>query len=317
MSISVSVIMSVYNSEKFLKESVASILNQTFSDFEFIIIDDCSTDNSLTIIKAFAEKDSRIKIIRNSENIGLTKSLNKALSLAKGKYIARMDADDIALPERFEKQVAFLETHPSIFLLGTQVEYFNTDDNTRTYPPRATSQAQIEQLLRSNRNPFAHPSIMFRNEPGICYREKFVYAQDFDLYLNLLSQNKQLANLPQVLLRYRLQPGSVSFSRRAQQELFRQKAFDFFVQRQKNGHDNYARFDAASILQPSAQGQLKALEAEIEGSFKLNQMAQARQQILRYFKEKGIFNKYPVYFLASFLPKKMLKFLRETIWRKK
>ena len=124
----VSVIMSVYNGEKYLVQAIDSILNQTYQNFEFIIIDDCSTDNSSHILQEYAQKDSRIKIIKKEKNIGIKgfiKNLNLGISIAKGKYIARMDADDISLPERFQKQVDFLENNPEITLVGAQLNLIN------------------------------------------------------------------------------------------------------------------------------------------------------------------------------------------------
>ena len=109
--------MSVYNGEKYLREAIESILNQTFTDFEFLIVNDGSTDSSLEIILSYP--DERIRVIRNDRNIGLTKSLNKALQQAKGEYIARQDADDISLQNRFEEQLIYLEKHPEVALLGT------------------------------------------------------------------------------------------------------------------------------------------------------------------------------------------------------
>jgi glycosyltransferase involved in cell wall biosynthesis len=113
----ISVLMSVYNGEKYLKEAVDSILNQTFSDFEFIVINDHSTDSTSEIL--FSYKDSRLKIIENDENIGITKSLNKGLRLVSGKYTARMDADDISFNNRLEKQLQYLEDNPDVGVLGT------------------------------------------------------------------------------------------------------------------------------------------------------------------------------------------------------
>ena len=112
----ISVIMSVYNGEEYVAEAVESILNQTFSDFELIVIDDCSTDTTGEILKRLAERDERVKVHPNEVNLRLPSSLNKAISLARGRYIARMDADDIALPERLERQYAFMEAHPNVAL---------------------------------------------------------------------------------------------------------------------------------------------------------------------------------------------------------
>ena len=117
----VSVIMSNYNTpEEFLRASIESVLNQTYSNFEFIIVDDCSTDNSLEIIKSY--QDERIVVLENKENLGITKSLNRGLEIAKGEYVARMDADDISFPKRFETQVEYLKNNPQVIVCGTGVE---------------------------------------------------------------------------------------------------------------------------------------------------------------------------------------------------
>ena len=115
----VSVLMAVYNAEKYLTEAVESILVQTFADFEFLIIDDGSVDGSAAILEDYAESDERVKVIHNSENLGLTKSLNIGLKLTQGKFIARIDADDVAVPERFEKQITFMDDHPDIGVCGS------------------------------------------------------------------------------------------------------------------------------------------------------------------------------------------------------
>ena len=130
----ISVIMSVFNSEKYLKEAVDSILEQTFTDFEFIITDDCSTDSSLAILEEYAKKDNRIILLKNSENIGLTKNLNKMIDIAKGKYIARMDADDISLPKRFQIQYNFMEENSDIGVCGSNIGHIGTLDKVSNHP---------------------------------------------------------------------------------------------------------------------------------------------------------------------------------------
>ena len=122
-NIKISVVMAVYNGEKYLRSAIDSILSQTYIDFEFIIIDDCSTDNTANILESYT--DSRIQIIRNEKNLRLPASLNKGLKIAKGKYIARMDADDIAMPDRFEKQVKYLEAHQEVAVIGGSFQVFN------------------------------------------------------------------------------------------------------------------------------------------------------------------------------------------------
>lgn len=194
----ISVIMSVYNSAPFLREAVDSILNQTFGDFEFLIVDDKSTDDSLEILKSYS--DNRIQIFENQENIGLTKSLNKLLKIAKGEFIARMDADDISLPERFEKQVSFLEVNQSVVLCGTQI--INSRDNSISSFPITHSHIATSLLFE---NPIAHPTVMFNlkaNALSILYNEKFDVAQDYELWTNLIEKGN-FENLNNAQLIYR------------------------------------------------------------------------------------------------------------------
>ena len=157
----ISVIMAVYNGEKFLEEAIGSILKQTFLNFEFIIIDDGSEDTSLKIIKNF--KDKRISILENNKNIGLSASLNKGIKLSKGKYIARMDADDISLPERLEKQYNFMERNPNIGIVGTGYDLINESGErmgTYIYPDNPVT---IHWKLLTG-PVFPHPTVMLRKK---------------------------------------------------------------------------------------------------------------------------------------------------------
>lgn len=206
----ISVIMSVYNGEKFLKESVLSILNQTYADFEFIIINDGSTDLSLEILRGFEEKDKRIRLI-SRENKGLTPSLNEGIKLAQGEYIARMDSDDISMPERFEKQITFLEKNKDIALCGTWA--INIDENGNEigeYKTPITNKEIKKNILFHN--PFIHPSVMIRkeivNNIGL-YNEKIKYAQDYEYWLRMIKKNK-VANLDDFLIKYRIAKKSMT-----------------------------------------------------------------------------------------------------------
>ncbi len=129
----VSVLMSVYNGERFLRDSVESILGQTFTDFEFLILDDGSTDSTCEILEEYANKDARIVLVRNDRNLGLTRSLNKGLRLVRGEYLARQDADDISLPKRLEMQVKFLDAHPEVGVVGSALEIIDENGNTIPY----------------------------------------------------------------------------------------------------------------------------------------------------------------------------------------
>lgn len=203
---SISVLMSVFNSEKYLKEAIESILNQTFTNFEFLIINDGSNDDSRNIILSFS--DPRIVLIDNENNIGLTRSLNKGIESARGKYIARMDADDISMPTRLEKQVNFLNENLQIGLLGTWFEYF---PGGPVIKPPCKHEEIYAQLFKNN--PVAHPSVMLRRsvliENKCLYNNKFKKAQDYELWSRLIEKTR-VANLPEVLLLYRVHQGQIS-----------------------------------------------------------------------------------------------------------
>lgn len=248
----ISVIMSVLNGELFLEDAINSILNQSFKDFEFIIIDDCSTDKTPIILENFSKKDHRIKIITKQKNLGLTgfiKNLNKAISISNGKYIARMDADDISKPERFQKQVEFLETHPEVSLVGAQINFINENNEIIGEKKAALENNKIINNMTSSIQLF-HPVIMFRNNQNIKYREKFLYCEDYDLYLNLITQEKKLANINEKLLDYRILNNSIS--RKGDnfvKKLMVEKALYFYKLRKKTGIDLYESFENKEILE--------------------------------------------------------------------
>ncbi len=202
----VSVLMSVYNGSRYLQKSIKSILTQTFADFEFIIINDCSTDNTEKILREYSEKDERIVLINNSENLGLTKSLNKGLSHAQGEFIARMDYDDIAISNRLEKQVEYLRQNPNCVAVGSEILIIDPDGSPIGIKGQSVKHEQIEQILLSGRGgAIVHPSVMMSRlalEKVNGYNPEFVLAQDLDLFLRL-AEIGVLANIPQVLLKYR------------------------------------------------------------------------------------------------------------------
>ncbi len=205
----VTVLMSVYNSAPFLRASIESVLGQTFRDFEFLIIDDCSTDSSLEIIQSYA--DPRIRVVRNEKNLALIRSLNKGLQLAQGTYIARHDSDDLSLPLRLDKEVRFLESNGGVGLVGSYFIAINEAGEFLQYfrPPTDSDALKRKLLIK---NPFAHGTVMFRKEciekTGF-YREELKHAEDYDLWLRI-SQFFDLANLPLYLYQWRLNVGSVS-----------------------------------------------------------------------------------------------------------
>lgn len=220
----VSVIMSNYNTpEEYLRSAIESILNQTYGNFEFIITDDCSTDNSLSIIESYTDK--RIKILRNEENLGITKSLNKCLAVAKGEFVARMDGDDISLPERFEKQVEFLKSHPDHIVCGTGVELISdwqkTHSNNRICRTIPDKESFRIHLLFGNYPNIVHPTAMFnRNlliKHDIRYIENYRLAQDYRMWVSC-SEVAECANIPETLLNYRIHGKAVSSDKKELQK---------------------------------------------------------------------------------------------------
>ena len=214
----ISVIMPVYNNaEKYTKEAIESILNQTFTDFEFIIVYDPSFDNSLiNIINSYS--DARIRIIENKKRIGLVKSLNKALRYAHGEYIARQDADDISLPNRLELQLDFLEKHPEVALLGTGI--YVIDENGNEIEKRIMHPSPKKSLLKGNR--FIHGSVMFRksviDELG-AYNELFKNSEDYELWLRI-SQKYDVNNLTMPLYKLRYHGSSISSAKIEEQQMY-------------------------------------------------------------------------------------------------
>ena len=236
--------MSVYNEPVgWLKGSIESVLGQTFGDFEFIIVNDNPDRRDIgDLLEQYRIADDRIRIITNNENIGLTKSLNRAIKAAGGKYIARMDADDVSLPERLALQYEFLEKNDDIFLAGTAVNIVDQDGIVRHSAVKHTRHAEIVQDMFGGRLALYHPTIMFRNE-GLLYREHFETAQDYDFYLNLLSKNKKFANLRDILLHYRVSNRSVSMSSKRKQVLAGKLALNFYYERLETGSDSYDKLD--------------------------------------------------------------------------
>jgi glycosyltransferase involved in cell wall biosynthesis len=204
----VSVLMPVYNGEKYLKEAIDSILNQTYTNFEFIILNDGSTDDSETIILSY--DDSRIVHIKNPENYKLIKTLNIGFSMAKGKYIARMDADDISHPERFAKQVQFLEFNEDYGLVGSGVNLLNGENKRQLL--YHTDYASLKFALAFY-CPFIHPSVMLRKEVvkgmDVVFDSNYVHAEDYELWTRLSFITK-MANLPEYLLDYRIHDAQIS-----------------------------------------------------------------------------------------------------------
>ncbi len=207
----ISVVMSVYNGQPFLSEAVDSILNQSFHNYEFIIINDGSTDGSTKILQQYAAIDTRIVLIEQ-ENKGLITALNTGLEKAKAPLIARMDADDIALPHRLEVQRNYMHSYKNIDLLGSAVTVIDEQgqpSKTITYPRTGPA---LDQYIYERGSPVAHPAVMMRREAVIDlggYRDAYKHAEDYDLWLRM-HKHGVIDNLNEVLLMYRHHRNKIS-----------------------------------------------------------------------------------------------------------
>jgi glycosyltransferase involved in cell wall biosynthesis len=208
----VSVILPCYNCSKYIEEAILSIINQTYKNLEIIITDDCSTDNSLQIIESLAKIDNRIIVIKNRENLKLIKTLNNMIDMAHGKYIARMDGDDISMVDRISRQVSFLERHNDFAVCGCQVIHIDENNNCikKTLMPGRNTAIQSVKYYRT---PFYHPSVMIRKgclstNP---YNETYIGAEDYGLWLKILKNHKG-HNLSRRLLKYRIHQKQISQS---------------------------------------------------------------------------------------------------------
>jgi len=212
--------MPVFNTERYLIYALDSILGQTFEDFEFIVLDDGSSDASVHIIQEYAERDDRIRFFP-LEHRGYVSLLRRGLNHCRGEFVARMDSDDISMPERFEKQVAYLLEHPDVVAVGSRVVLIDPYGSQCENPSHKTTHEEIEaDLLNGVGWAIVHPTVMMRREPLMRvggYREDLMVSEDLDLFLRLAEVGK-LANMPDVLLHYRQHLGSVNYTKYEQQK---------------------------------------------------------------------------------------------------
>ncbi len=211
MSPRVSFLLPVHNHAGTVGATVESVLGQTYGDLELVVIDDASTDGSADVLRGF--KDARVRVHRNSENLELTRSLNVGLEMVRGEFVARIDADDLCLPERAARQVAFLDARPDVAVLGSFVETMDEAGKALGVVKYPTEPEDIAPAFLF-RNPIAHPAVMFRRRGGevgeMRYDAKFRRGQDFELWVRCVLAGLKLANVPEVLTRYRVHGTQVS-----------------------------------------------------------------------------------------------------------
>jgi glycosyltransferase involved in cell wall biosynthesis len=210
--------MSVYNGDRFLRQALDSVLSQSFGNFEFLIADDGSRDRSLKILQEYAANDARIRLFQQ-QNRGLTCTLNTLIQQAKGEFLARMDADDICLPQRFALQVEFLRQHPEVICVGGAQDWIDAAGRVLRHNPEAEADGEIQQRLLRGWTAINHPSAMMRRLEVLRvggYDETLSSAQDIDLWLKL-GEIGQLANLRETVLQYRQHSHAVSEHRQLEQ----------------------------------------------------------------------------------------------------
>lgn len=303
----VSVLMSVYGYADYIRSTIASVLEQCFQDFEFIIINDRCGYDLLQIISEY--RDDRIVYLENKHNMGLTFSLIKGIKNARGKYIAVQDAGNISLPERLKKQFNFLEEYQNYFLVGSSAIII--DENNSELCKKVVKDDKDIPTVLPVYNCMNHSSIIFRNSGDAVYRAKFKYAQDYDLYLNLLTRDLKIGSIKDPLIKERFLYKSITFKKRKEQKFFAELAKKFYFERLKNGFDSYNSFEFEESFDLKNYKDSKGSNSYTE-LFYLKQSAyylfyggnttEARKVMGRVLKIRLEF-KTIIYFVLSFFPK--------------
>lgn len=310
----ISVVMSVCNGEKYLHESIDSVLNQTYTNFEFIIINDGSNDGSLDILLKYQKKDNRILLI-NQRNIGLTRSLNRGIKLAAGEYIARQDADDISAPSRLEKQLNYIKSHSEVAVVACLRDLFTADGTVRKTRDPKFSRAGIKRYLESN-NLFMHGEVLMRKsclEKVGFYREFFCHSQDYDLWLRL-SQHFDLDIVPEHLYRYRITTDAISISLCRAQEQYAQIARELHAERLETGKDSYDTLISSYPNGLPVQDAVDRCEYHFRVAEELinaNRLNQARKELWKAWKLRCRRRRLFSLFLKTLLGAKLLDIYRE------
>lgn len=316
---SISVVMPVYNAAKYVHAAVESILRQSYGNFEFIIIEDASTDDTPLIVEKYSVEDPRIRIIKNERNSGVAASLNKGLDNARGEFIARMDADDISYPQRLRKQMDFLIKNPDICLVATSYERIDEEGNILAPIVLNLDTKTLKMLMRCD-NYISHGSVMFRREPIIKlgkYREKCLHTEDHDLWLRII-EKYDIALMPEILYQFRITRQSVSSKYAMEMAYYKNLILKFAEERQKFGKDSYEKLVKEPIsIEPTSEKQsLASLHLQRGLAFlSSNIKNQARIEFRECIKARPLHLWYWLLMLAAIMPTMILDIAR-WFWKK-
>lgn len=204
----ISVVMPAYNSEKYIGEAIESILNQTFTDFELLVLNDSPNNKELEkIVKDYAKKDKRVKYMKNPKNLGVTESRNKLLKACTGEFIACMDSDDISMPTRFQKQIEYMEKHPECGVLGTGYKLFGTEEYTKKFPEKITILRLLQGCTIANPSVLMRKSVLDKN--NITYDNNYNWCEDYEFWSRVVFFT-EIHNLDDILLKYRWHGENIS-----------------------------------------------------------------------------------------------------------
>jgi glycosyltransferase involved in cell wall biosynthesis len=340
--IKVSVIIANYNNEKFIAESIESILVQSHNNLELIVVDDNSSDNSRKIIDEKKQSDNRIISLFNNINAGPSFSRNRGIKIASGKYIAILDGDDIALPKRLEVQTKFLEENPHIYLVGGSIIMIDESGDTlyRTYSetrPKILEKILTQPELKIVNTPsIINSAIMFRNTGEFLYREKMLCSEDKDLYFRMLEAGKILSNVKEEVIRCRINFNSISYTRNRELIEFGKLARLYHFQRMDTGRDDYDKLDIEKIKKEINKDikehgiEIDVIKNELKISmyFFRNDFLTTRNLLRKYFSDRKYssrlnFLKFRLFYIATFFPflipliKNIKEFKNNFIWKKR
>jgi glycosyltransferase involved in cell wall biosynthesis len=308
----ISIVMPAFNVEKYIKKAVESIINQTYNNWELIIIDDGSTDNTVQIIKSFTDK--RIIFLKNKKNIGhrgFVRNLNRGLELAKGEFIVRMDSDDISLPTRIEEQIAFLQKHPNITFLGTSVIEIDENDKIIAKKEFPKTHKKIVKTMKK-KNCIIHPTLAMRKNT-LRYREKMFYVEDYDLYLRGIKKKYEFASLRKPLVKYRILQSSICNKNQTRAIFFTNFAKTLFFSSDQQEKKLYNTFIPEDHLINEDE-----LLGRIKTQFKQNKFLHVQKASAKYLKKNGHYKfmrNVSLYFFMSLFPKRLVNIIRKLVWR--